>query len=403
MLTRFRKSITMALRVGPLALLALEAQAQTNTVASQRILLVVETSARMQPRAAGVASTVQDLLASNLQGQIRPGDTLGLWTYNQEVYTGKFPLQHWSAAAKPQIIQALSKFLSNQPFEKNADFSKVLPGIKKIVGESQLSTIILISSGEENISGTPFDARINANFEDWRVQQRKAGLPFVTIFRGVDGHLTGCAASPAPWPLDLPPLPKIAAIPPKAVTETAAVPPARPAATAPPLIVSGKKPAAQPPTPATNSLRETNTAAPLSTSGPAEITAVKANPAPLAKPVPQVVHQPQLTNALSALTNASPAMALENAAPRPAATTNLASDFSGSHSTMTVQPATPVTNATRSPAQWATASNQRNSRAVLPLIIAGTTLLIGVFLLWRFRSRSTHTSLITESLERDKH
>ena len=72
-------------------------RAQTNTARalppSNRCLLIVETSRSMQRRAEAVLKAVQDLLTSGLNGQLRQGDTLGLWTFNDDLYTGRFPLQ----------------------------------------------------------------------------------------------------------------------------------------------------------------------------------------------------------------------------------------------------------------------------------------------------------------------
>src|ERR1035441_5807335 len=58
--------------------------AQTNTAkappSSHRWLLIVETSRSMQRRSDAVLTAVQDLLTSGMVGQLRPGDTLGVWT-----------------------------------------------------------------------------------------------------------------------------------------------------------------------------------------------------------------------------------------------------------------------------------------------------------------------------------
>ena len=47
----------------------------------------------MQPRAGAVLKAVQDLLASGLSGQLRRGDSLGVWTFNEELSAGRFPLR----------------------------------------------------------------------------------------------------------------------------------------------------------------------------------------------------------------------------------------------------------------------------------------------------------------------
>src|SRR6266404_56923 len=72
-----------------------EGRAQTNSPShrSNRYLLVVETSHSMQKRVDGVLQSVQDLLVSNVGGQLKNGDTVGIWTYSEELSTGQLPVQ----------------------------------------------------------------------------------------------------------------------------------------------------------------------------------------------------------------------------------------------------------------------------------------------------------------------
>src|SRR6266446_5457929 len=75
--------------------------AQTNTAKpsarSNRFLLIVDTSRVMERRADATLRVVQGLLVSAMNGQFRRGDTFGIWTFNEELYAGRFPLQQWSA------------------------------------------------------------------------------------------------------------------------------------------------------------------------------------------------------------------------------------------------------------------------------------------------------------------
>ena len=77
-------------------------RAQTNTPVPQsnRYLLLLETSHSMQRRSDGALQAIHALLSSNFGGQIRNGDTLGVWTYNEELTAGKLPMQQWSADAQ---------------------------------------------------------------------------------------------------------------------------------------------------------------------------------------------------------------------------------------------------------------------------------------------------------------
>src|SRR5881396_2162018 len=57
------------------------ANSQTNpTSPSNRYLFIVETSRSMQRRSDGMLAAVQQLLNSGIGGQLKRGDTLGIWT-----------------------------------------------------------------------------------------------------------------------------------------------------------------------------------------------------------------------------------------------------------------------------------------------------------------------------------
>src|SRR5262249_26187544 len=71
-------------------------------------------------------------------------------------------------------------------------------------------------------------------------QQQKAHMPLVTILRAKDGIITNYSVNPAPWHVELPPLP---VDPPPKVAETKpAAPLVKTPPMAPPLILSGKMP-----------------------------------------------------------------------------------------------------------------------------------------------------------------
>ena len=147
---------------------------------SDRCLLIVETSKSMQRRADAVLGVVQDMLMSGLNGQFRDGGTLGVWTFNEDLYAGRFPLQTWSSSAQKDITQRTLTFLKGQKYEKQANFDKVAPALGRVISDSRRLTVILISSGDWKIRGTPFDDRINGFYQQWHDQQQKARMPFVT-------------------------------------------------------------------------------------------------------------------------------------------------------------------------------------------------------------------------------
>jgi hypothetical protein len=222
-------------------LLASEARSQTNVpkfgTISSRFLVIVETSHPMGRRSDATLKTVGSLLYSGFNHQIKQGDTVGVWTYNQQLSTGHMPLQRWSKPLQHEIVSGTLDFLKSQKYEKQPAFASVRPAIDKVIKDSELITVILISSGEDAMTGTPFDDKINELYKNWKVDQEKAKMPFITVLRAKRGRITGYAAVPAPWQIEIPAWP---AEPVAKAAEVKLQTTAQPSAV-PPLIFSGKK------------------------------------------------------------------------------------------------------------------------------------------------------------------
>jgi hypothetical protein len=158
----------------------------------------------MRPRIEGTLEEVQDLLASNMGGQLQRGDTLGLWTYNEKLLAGKFPLQTWSPQNQKEIAARVNDFLKKQSFEKQADFSKVMPVLQGVIKDSDAITVIVVSSAQDNIQGTPFDQAINDYYRlSWSTQQ-DARMPVITVLQARQGRITDYTVGAAPGPIEIP-------------------------------------------------------------------------------------------------------------------------------------------------------------------------------------------------------
>lgn len=414
--------------------------AQTNSRApvfpANRYLLVVETSHSMQRRAEGLAQTIESILSSAMASQARRGDSLGVWTFNEELMAGRFPLQHWSPDAQKAITERIVSFLKEQKLEKGARFDRVIPAVDRLVKNSGFISVILVCVGDEEIHGTPFDQRINEFFRTWRVKQQESGRPFVVALRAQGGHFVECAMNPAPWPTELPALPKelnIPLPPPPVVS-------APKTSSVPPLIISGKKANAagsrntasvEPKTQLTN-------AALVQTSNAAAATAaadqVSNQPALLVEPGNKVTGPGETTNNTGSLTSVSnnpvlsqtgpTAHGTEASAPAPAQTvvsnvtaeTNWSSNATVASTPVAAKPS--PTNKTDQAAQNFNASktrtdltngattdfsNQGISSIMLWSVGAGVLVLcVAGIWVWRRRARPVReTSLITESIDRD--
>jgi hypothetical protein len=223
-------------------LLASEARSQTNVpklgTISSRFLVIVETSHPMGRRSDATLKTVGSLLYSGFNHEMKQGDSLGLWTFNQQLYAGRLPLQRWSKPLQHEIVSSTLDFLKGQKYEKQPAFASVRPALDKVIKDSESITVIIVSSGEDAMSGTPFDDKINELYKSWKVDQEKAKMPFITVLRAKRGKITGYAAVPAPWQIEMPAWPTE---PVAKAAETKSQTAAQPSAVPPSLIFTGKK------------------------------------------------------------------------------------------------------------------------------------------------------------------
>jgi hypothetical protein len=177
-------------------------QTEQSLEAPHKFLFVVETSRTMKPRVSGMAAAVKDLLDSKFRGQMRSGDLVGVWTYDQELRTNAVPFQELSPAVAVGVLNTIL----GGGYEKRGEPGVAWRSVARALVLTPRLTLILICSGEGELTGTTFDREINDAWTKWRVSQQRARQPVLTLLRARDGKLTDWSVTPGPWPLELPPL-----------------------------------------------------------------------------------------------------------------------------------------------------------------------------------------------------
>jgi hypothetical protein len=209
-------ALSLALSVTLLAsLLSSTLSAQTNAGTSaprsaNRYLFIVETSHAMRLRAQGVFEALKRALDSNLNGQIHQGDLVGIWTFNESVYEDLFPTQIWSQPTQLAFAVRLPTFADPQLYQKRARLDKVVPEMLKLMAGNENVTIILVSTGEGVLDGTPFRESINSAWKEWYDEQEGVHMPLQTVMRARNSQPTDWFLAPAPRPIEFP---KLAAAP----------------------------------------------------------------------------------------------------------------------------------------------------------------------------------------------
>lgn len=236
------KTLLVTLLIG-VSVLMTEAATDETARTPDRFLVIVDISDPMRNRVDAVQASMLELLTSEMQGELRNGDEIGMWTFNDQLHMEGFSLTVWNEGARNEISRKIIEFLDGQRFSNASRFENVMPGIKAMVEKSHRITVILYSDGDDRIQGTPFDDEIASYFQEHVIDAKEKHVPFVTILRGSGGQFVGHDISIPPQAVEFP------EFPPEPDASVAQQTPSIRATKAPrivyaePLIVSGRQPA----------------------------------------------------------------------------------------------------------------------------------------------------------------
>lgn len=186
-----------------------------------RWLLAIETSADMAPRREGLLATLEQLFRSGFDQRLRPGDTIGVWTFHHSVTTGRFPLQIWQPESGPDVLRLLRAFLEARSWEHHGEPGVVFPLAETVSANSARFNLIILCSGERDLVGTPFDAAVNEALRRIRREQRRNRQPVVLVFRAEQGRWIAHTVGQPPWWIRIPETPGDRQPPPAAGAATA--------------------------------------------------------------------------------------------------------------------------------------------------------------------------------------
>ncbi len=377
-----------------------------------RFLFIFDTSAEMKRYLPAVRVEVNELFSRSLGGQLHAGDSLGVWTFDQDLRTGQFPLQHWNPEDAATVASDINKFVGRQHYANVTRFGALQPQLNQLIQDSTRLTVLIFCDGGDEIKWTPFDTGINQVFQQRLAEQKKARQPFVLVLRTQLGQYAGCTLNFPPGMVSIPefpPLPKPAPPSPTPPSPTPPAPVIKPPV-GPPLVIIGTKvgtnwpPATEPPMPpppapqpATNMIpvAPTNPVAPPPPTNPAPAVQTNAAPAPPATSFTPTNTAPAPPASAFAPTNAAPvtpAKTLPTLPPAPITSTNAVAPSAASSGPMTPK------NVVAPPLE-SSSPNHRGALAIAAglLIAAGALIALAVS-----RSRQNDRgSLISRAMRKD--
>jgi hypothetical protein len=298
------KATVSALLAGMILIPGLRAQPTEQTV-QNRFLFVFDTSREMKARGAALEKALNTLLATSLNGQLHAGDSMGVWTFGQDLRPGDYPLQSWNPDNAVMIASNLVKYVGNQHYGKAARYEALQPLLNKVVQNSERLTVLIFCDGGEKFTGTPFDDGINQIFDQKRNDQKSAAQPFVILLRSQLGQYIGCSVGLPPQPLTYPQFPPLPLPPPPPPKVTNAPPPSAPVVSGQPLIIVG-----------TNTESSPAPSKAVTTNPPAEIKSAPPEAPPnAAAPPPTNPVKTNLPAQIATPTNAAPSGTTQTSSP----------------------------------------------------------------------------------------
>jgi hypothetical protein len=255
----------------------LHAQSESQRI-QNRFLLIFDTSATMKKCLPATRTAIQKLFFSLINGQLQPGDTIGVWTFAEKVGPGRFPLQQWKPENAATIASNITSFVESQHYRKKTDFEATMLLLSAVVQDSDRLTVLIFCDGDGKMTHTPFDDAINTIFEKNSRPLQKSLQPFVVVLRSQAGVYVGYTVNSAAEPVNFPQFPPIPQTP--AATPSKPSPPPAPVVLAPPLIIIGTKVGTNlpPPAPPAPKLELTNSQSPIASANPTnEVSVTQTN------------------------------------------------------------------------------------------------------------------------------
>ncbi|MBI4660947.1 MAG: hypothetical protein HY735_19100 [Verrucomicrobia bacterium] len=160
----------------------------SNSTPACQYLFVIDTSFSMARKKQALADTVSELVRTGANGQMRAGETLGFWTFNEQVYENRFQPTIWSPDTTHVLAGQIARFVKAQRFEKQTRLEAAMSGILNAAKTSRALAVFLLGDGDSAITGTPFDRSINLLYKERYRDSQRARKPFVTTLVAIEGR-----------------------------------------------------------------------------------------------------------------------------------------------------------------------------------------------------------------------
>jgi hypothetical protein len=170
----------------------------------ERFLFILDVSSGMENLQAGNETALYELISTGVGGYMRAGDTYGIWTFNKETYTDKLSMQVWDPKRSKQLATIAAAAVNNQNYEKSCNMKQLMQRLTSVIHAVSNVTFFVLTDGDTDMVGTPFDKTINAEYRKQNRLRRQVKRPFVATLVVRDGWFVESKVRVAGQAIELP-------------------------------------------------------------------------------------------------------------------------------------------------------------------------------------------------------
>ena len=156
------------------------AAADARAAENLRYLFLIEHSPEMASRQIATAQTVHDIIRSGFEGEIKDGEKFALYFYGSRLQTTR-PFV-WRKGYELALARQAANLFSGRIFSKLRPPPETLFDAAAHVEVSPEITVFYFTDGNQPITGTPFDDKLNEAIARRRSVFLRADKPFVVTF-----------------------------------------------------------------------------------------------------------------------------------------------------------------------------------------------------------------------------
>jgi len=202
-----RRWLSAALLALGLCALTASAAPAIPVVSPQRWLFVFDTSSGMKKRLPAVETQVRIMLTNDFVNTLHAGDSIGVWTFDERLHMGKFPLTIWNPKHAVQTASNLVSFVHKQSYSGASSFAALQPTLDSVIEDSERLTVVIVCGGEGEILWTPYSDGMNETLKQTREDRKKLKQPYVIVLRTQLGKYVGATVNFPPLAANVPPFP----------------------------------------------------------------------------------------------------------------------------------------------------------------------------------------------------